>query len=64
MSTALAKEFLLNSFDRCDRCGSQAYVLVKLLSGGSLIFCGHHAKEHEDKLKLIALEYIDETERL
>ena len=64
MNASLAKEFVLTSLDRCDRCGSQGYVLVKLSSGGTLIFCAHHAKEHENKLKLIDVEYVDETERL
>jgi len=35
-----------------------------LSSGGTLIFCGHHAKKHEEQLKLIATEYVDETDRL
>ncbi len=29
-----------------------------------LIFCGYHAKKHEEQLKLIASEYVDETDRL
>lgn len=32
----------LTSQDRCDRCGSRAYVLVVLPSGNDLMFCGHH----------------------
>ena len=54
----------LTAYDRCDRCGAQAYVRVTLPTGGTLIFCGHHAKKHEEKLKMIATEYVDETNRL
>jgi len=36
----------LNSLDRCDRCGAQAYVRAILVSGGELLFCSHHAKEY------------------
>lgn len=32
----------LNALNRCDRCGSQAYVHVELKSGNSLMFCNHH----------------------
>jgi len=37
--------------DRCDRCGCQAYVEVLLnTSGGTLLFCAHHANEHNDQI--------------
>jgi hypothetical protein len=36
--------------ERCDRCGGQAYVEVALRSGGTLLFCAHHASEHSGKL--------------
>ena len=32
--------------DRCDRCGSQAFVLIKGISG-ELMFCGHHYNAYE-----------------
>lgn len=32
--------------DRCDRCGAQAYVRLPV-GGSALLFCGHHAHEHE-----------------
>ena len=54
----------LNAIDRCDRCGAQAYVRATLLSGGELLFCGHHAKEYAEKLKPVAKSIHDETERL
>ncbi len=36
--------------DRCDKCGSQAFVLVKGISG-ELMFCGHHYKKNQDALE-------------
>lgn len=55
---------LLTASDRCDRCGAQAYVRVTLLSGSELLFCAHHAREHEARLREVAVEIHDETERL
>jgi hypothetical protein len=55
---------LLTASDRCDRCGAQAYVRVTLLSGSELLFCAHHAREHEARLREVAIEIHDETERL
>jgi hypothetical protein len=40
----------LTRADRCDRCGAAARVRAKLPSGGELLFCQHHANEHETKL--------------
>ena len=54
----------LTAVDRCDRCGAQAYVRATLLSGGELLFCGHHAKEYAEKLKAVSLNLHDETARL
>ncbi len=55
---------VLTASDRCDRCGAQAYVRVTLLSGSELLFCAHHAREHEARLREVAVEIHDETERL
>ena len=54
----------LSAADRCDRCGAQAYLKVELLSGGELLFCAHHAREHGEALKALAGTVIDETHRL
>ena len=54
----------LTAGDRCDRCGAQAYLKVTLTSGGELLFCAHHAKEHGDKLREVAASVHDETSRL
>jgi hypothetical protein len=37
---------------------------VELQSGGELLFCAHHAREHGDKLKEIAANVVDETHKL
>jgi hypothetical protein len=54
----------LSAEDRCDRCGAQAYLRVELHTGGELLFCAHHAREHGDKLREVAANYVDETHRL
>jgi hypothetical protein len=64
VNTAFAPSAPLTAADRCDRCGAQAYLRVELQSGGELLFCAHHAREHGDKLKEIAVTVIDETDKL
>lgn len=61
MITAVAPSPPFTALDRCDRCGAQAYVRVALSSGGELLFCAHHAREHADKLQQIAASIQDET---
>jgi hypothetical protein len=64
VTTAVATSAPLTAADRCDRCGAQAYLRVELQSGGELLFCAHHAREHGDKLKEIAVNVVDETHKL
>jgi len=64
MTTAVAPSKPLTAVDRCDRCGAQAYLRVELHTGGELLFCAHHAREHEDKLRQVAVNFVDETHRL
>jgi hypothetical protein len=45
----------LTAIDRCDRCGAAAQVRA-ILGTGELLFCGHHAREHEAKLKELAAD--------
>jgi Zn ribbon nucleic-acid-binding protein len=54
----------LTAIDRCDGCGAQAYVQVWLADGAELLFCAHHAKQHEAKLRELAIAIHDETNRL
>jgi hypothetical protein len=37
---------------------------VNLVSGGELLFCAHHAREHGEKLRTIAVNVHDETGKL
>ena len=64
MTTAVAPRTPLTAADRCDRCGAQAYLRVELAGGGDLLFCAHHAREHGDKLREIAVTVHDETDKL
>ena len=50
--------------DRCDRCGSRAYVRATLPAGTTLLFCGHHANEHRAALLVAGAALHDETEKL
>lgn len=61
--TATAANRPITGLDRCDSCGAQAYVRV-VLGGSELLFCGHHAKKHEAKLRPMAEVWHDETSRL
>ncbi len=54
----------LTAADRCDRCGAQAYLRVVLTSGGELLFCAHHGREHSDALTAASATIQDESERL
>ncbi len=64
VTTALAPAPALTAADRCDRCGAQAYVRVRLVSGGELLFCGHHARKHLPALRDLAADIQDESDRL
>ena len=64
MTPTLAQAPTLSAMDRCDRCGAQAYVRVVLNAGGELLFCAHHFREHEDRLRASATVVHDETGRL
>ncbi|MGH3637344.1 MAG: DUF7455 domain-containing protein [Mycobacterium sp.] len=46
----------LTAADRCDRCSAAAHVRALLPSGGELLFCGHHANEHADRLRELSAE--------
>ena len=64
MTTVLAPHPPLTAADRCDRCGAQAYIRVVLASGGELLFCAHHGRAHEAKLREIAAAVQDHTDKL
>jgi hypothetical protein len=52
---------LLTRQDRCDRCGAEAKVLAMLRTGGELLFCGHHAREHRPRLHDIGAALIPDS---
>ncbi|HRN28730.1 MAG TPA: hypothetical protein PK781_01280 [Terrimesophilobacter sp.] len=53
----------LTASDRCDQCGAQAYIRVSL-GDSELLFCAHHGRRNEEKLRLIATAWHDESDRL
>lgn len=63
------QESILKVADRCDKCGAQAFVLVKG-STGDLMFCGHHYEKIMNnpdaytKMMSFMLEIIDERHKL
>jgi hypothetical protein len=64
LTTALAPAGgALTAYDRCDRCGAQAYIRA-VLAGGELFFCAHHWRRYGDALRQSATEIHDETDRL
>jgi hypothetical protein len=63
VTTALAPASL-TAADRCDRCGAQAYVRVRLPSGGELLFCAHHGKAHRDALERASAQIHDQSHLL
>lgn len=60
----LENQATLTALDRCDRCGAQAYIRAELISGGSLLFCNHHGKEVEVKLRPQTAAWVDESARI
>lgn len=63
------KKFVLTALDRCDACGSAAYIQVTGVTG-DLLFCAHHYGNIERnadafaKMQSFAFDIIDERERL
>ncbi|MCG7416656.1 MULTISPECIES: DUF7455 domain-containing protein [Microbacterium] len=53
----------LTAADRCDSCGAQAYIAAEV-NGSELLFCAHHGRKYEEKLRSIATSWHDETARL
>ena len=56
MTTMLSPEIVTvpSLVDRCDSCNAAAKAEIALSSGGSLVFCGHHANKHAERLGLLA----------
>lgn len=60
---AAVLEYRLTATDRCDSCGAQAYIAATI-SGSELLFCAHHGRKYEAKLRSVATGWHDETARL
>ena len=58
-----APQATLTVQDRCDECGSQAYIHVTM-PVGELLFCAHHGNKYRAKLEEKAVSFIDETWQL
>ena len=56
-------DYRLTAVDRCDSCGAQAYIAADV-NGTQLLFCAHHCRKYEEKLRSIATSWHDETARL
>lgn len=60
---APAPSYRLSAMDRCDSCGAQAYIAAEV-NGSELLFCAHHGRKYEEKLRSVATSWHDETSRL
>lgn len=56
-------EHRLTAVDRCDACGAQAYIAAEV-NGSQLLYCAHHGRKFEEKLRAVATDWHDETSRL
>jgi hypothetical protein len=56
MTTTTLTRPELTAADRCDRCGAAARVRAVLPSGGELLFCNHHARAHQDRLRELSAQ--------
>lgn len=54
----------LTKADRCDRCGAQAFVAVRLKGGQRLDFCAHHYTKHQYDLLTRIDAVVDQREEL
>lgn len=50
--TTQDNEPTVNTKNRCDGCGAQAYVSVMLNGGTILLFCGNHWNRHKHILNV------------
>lgn len=57
------QEYMMDHGDRCDRCGSQAFVWAEGIAG-DLMFCRHHFLKWEDSIRAWAFDIVDETAKI
>ncbi len=63
MTDTLTPDRTGSSLERCDRCGAQAQVHVVLRAGGTLFFCRHHGRQHEDRLRKLGADFVERSDR-
>lgn len=56
-------EYRLTAADRCDSCGAAAYIAAEV-NGTELLYCAHHGRKYEEKLRAVATTWHDESIRL
>jgi len=55
----------LTAADRCDQCGSQAWVRAWINSAKSdLLFCAHHWHVHEAKFVAAGGIWVDDSDKI
>lgn len=59
----ITEEIQLTANDRCDACGSQAYVQV-FINEMPLLFCAHHYTKNEEAIKPVATYVHDRRDML
>lgn len=63
LPTETVSEYRFTAADRCDSCGAQAYVGAEV-NGTELLYCAHHGRKYEQKLRAVATSWHDESVRL
>ena len=58
MTETTISDRVLTAQDRCDKCSAAAKVVASFLSG-ELLFCGHHAREIHETLKVKSITIYD-----
>ena len=61
--TEKVTEYRFDALDRCDSCRAQAYIGATV-KGTELLFCAHHGRKYEAKLRAVATTWHDESIRL
>ena len=54
----------LTDHDRCDRCGSRAFLRATFPQGGGLLLCAHHGRQHLPALRAGGAYITDETDQV
>lgn len=63
MVTATLTNSATGVWDPCDRCGAAAAARITLNSGGQIHLCGHHLRDHRDRLTRLQADILLAGER-